>query len=121
MDAGLRERLSARFVARLCPDLVEVHRFTMTADGRGGTTLSWRKIGTHKGRMTAGIGTETVPAGGIEAVSRWALLLPLSADIEPRDRVYIPGDNNRYWEVTGSDAGTTDLLIQHIDLEERAQ
>jgi head-tail adaptor len=121
MDAGLRDRLSARFVARLCPDTIEVHRFTMTEDGRGGQTLTWRKIGTHKGRMTAGIGNETMPAGGIEAVSKWALLLPLTADIQPRDRVYKPGDNDRYWEVTGSDAGTTDLLIQHIDLEERAQ
>jgi len=121
MDTQLRERLSARFVARLCPDMIEVHRFTMTADGRGGTTLSWRKIGTHKARLSAGLGNEAQPAGGIETVSRWMLLVHRSVDIQPRDRVYVPGNSNQYWEVTGSDSGTTDLLIQHLDLEERAQ
>lgn len=120
MDAGLRDRLSARFVARLCQDTIEVHRFTMTEDGRGGTTLDWRKIGTHKGRLMAGPGVEGQIGGGIEVLSKWRLLLPSIADVLPRDRIYKTGDTKMYWEVVGSDTGQSELLIQHVDLMEKA-
>lgn len=119
MDALLRERLSARFVSRLCHDTVEVWRYTATSDGRGGVTQDWRRIGTHKGRLMAGPGGEGIPGGVIEVVARWRLLLHVSVDIQPRDRVYRPGSTSQYWEVTGSDSGQTELLIQHVDIEER--
>jgi len=121
MDALLRDRLSARFVSRLCPDTVEVRRLTMTDDGRGGNTLSWRTICTQKGRMSVGAGDESQPGGGIEVTGRWRLLIHRSVDVRAQDRIYVPGNTTQYWEVVGSDIGTTDLLIQHIDLEERAQ
>lgn len=91
----------------------------MTADGRGGVSQDWRKIGTHRGRLINKADQESIPGGGIEATASWSLLVSVDADVLPRDRVYRPGQIDQYWEVAGTDAGQTELLIQHIDLQER--
>jgi hypothetical protein len=35
------------------------------------------------------------------------------------DRVYIVGDESKYYDVVGTDFGQTDLLVQHVGLVER--
>ncbi len=42
-----------------------------------------------------------------------------AADVMPQDRVYLVGDESRYWDVIGTDFGQTELLVQHCGLVER--
>ena len=119
MNTDLRRRLTRRFVARLCDDVVDVLRMTETEDGRGGQTLSWRKVATYKARLLNRNDTERLVNGGIEPTSSWGLLVDVDADIRTQDRVVVPSKPDSVFEVSGSDTGQTNLLIQHVDLQER--
>jgi len=44
MSPILRATLQAGLVRNLCQTPIEVHRFTLTEDGRGGVTETWRKV-----------------------------------------------------------------------------
>ena len=45
--------------------------------------------------------------------------MAVAADVMPQDRVYLIGDDSRYWDVIGTDFGQTELLVQHCGLVER--
>jgi head-tail adaptor len=96
-----------------------VHRFTLTEDGRGGVTETWRKVADYKGRISNQSDTESIVGGGIQPSAGWSVTLPVSADVMAYDRVYVTGDDSKYYDVIGTDFGQTDLLVQHVGLVER--
>lgn len=120
MNSELRERLSVRFITRMCTDSVDIYRNTLSNDGQGGVLNDWRKINTCKCRLMNKADAEKQIAGGIEQVANWIMLAGIEIDIRPRDRVYKSNSNDKCWEVVGSDSGQTELLIQHIDLVEHS-
>lgn len=119
MNALLRDRLSMRFVARLCNDRINVLRATETTDGRGGQTLDWAIVGTHYARMVNRSDDEVIAGDRIQSVAKWDCVLSINADVRPTDRIELVDDRTRYWDVVGNDTGQTDLLVQHVGLEER--
>lgn len=119
LNALLRANLAAGMVRNLCSVHVEVRRFTFTDDGRGGQTETLRTIGTYTGRLVNASDSESIPGGGIQSMSVYALTVTIEADIQASDRVYIPGESRRYFDVVGTDTGQTDLLVQHVGLVER--
>ena len=119
MSPILRKTLQAGMVRNLCTDRVEIHRFTLTEDGRGGATETWRKVATYNARMINQSDTESIVGGGIQASAQWTLVVATGADVVPQDRVYMVDDNSRYWDVIGTDFGQTELLVQRCGLVER--
>ena len=119
MSPILRQTLQAGIVRNLCQDRIEVHRFTLTEDGRGGATETWRKVAEYNARITNQSDTESIVGGGIQPSAQWTLVVATSADVMPQDRVYVVGDASRYWDVIGTDFGQTELLVQHCGLVER--
>jgi head-tail adaptor len=119
MSPILRATLQAGLVRNLCQTPIEVHRFTLTEDGRGGVTETWRKVADYKGRLSNQSDTESIVGGGIQPSASWSVTLPVSADVMPNDRVYVVGDEAKYYDVIGTDFGQTDLLVQHVGLVER--
>jgi len=119
MSPLLRSVISAGMVRNLCQDRVEVHRFTLTEDGRGGATETWRKVAEYNARLTNQSDTESIVGGGIQPSAQWTLVVATSADVMPQDKIYLVGDDTRYWDVIGTDFGQTELLVQHIGLVER--
>jgi head-tail adaptor len=118
MSPILRKTLQAGMVRNLCSDRVEVHRFTLTEDGRGGATETWRKVAEYNARLINKSDSERIIGGGIQPTASWTLTVPVTADIMPHDRIYLVGDESRVYEVIGTDFGQTDLLIQHVGLQE---
>ena len=119
MSPILRATLQAGLVRNLCQTPIEVHRFTLTEDGRGGVTETWRKVADYKGRLSNQSDTESIVGGGIQPSAGWNVTLPVSADVMAHDRVYVTGDDSKYYDVIGTDFGQTDLLVQHVGLVER--
>lgn len=119
MSPILRSTIQAGMVRNLCSDRIEVHRFTLTEDGRGGVTETWRKVAEYNARITNQSDTETIVGGSIASSAQWTLIVATSADVMPQDRVYVVGDSSRYWDVIGTDFGQTELLVQHCGLVER--
>ena len=119
MSPILRQTIQAGMVRNLCQDRVEIHRFTLTEDGRGGVTETWRKVAEYNARITNQSDTESIVGGGIQPSAQWTLIVSTSADVMPQDRVYLIGDASRYWDVIGTDFGQTELLVQHCGLVER--
>jgi head-tail adaptor len=119
MSPILRATLQAGLVRNICQTPIEVHRFTLTEDGRGGVTETWRKVADYKGRLSNQSDTESIVGGGIQPSAGWNVTLPVSADVMAHDRVYITGDDSKYYDVVGTDFGQTDLLVQHVGLVER--
>ena len=118
MSPILRATLQAGLVRNLCSTQISVERFTLTEDGRGGATETWRVIDTHRGRIVNNSDRESIVGGGIQSSATWTLTLPVASDVMTHDRIRIVGDDSRYYEVVGSDFGQTDLLVQHIGLVE---
>ena len=119
MSPILRATLQAGLVRNLCQTPIEIHRFTLTEDGRGGVTETWRKVADYKGRLSNQSDTESIVGGGIQPSAGWNVTLPVSADVMAHDRVYVTGDDSKYYDVVGTDFGQTDLLVQHVGLVER--
>ena len=119
MSPILRSTIQAGMVRNLCQDRVEIHRFTLTEDGRGGVTETWRKVAEYNARLTNQSDTEGIVGGGIQPSAQWTLIVSVAADVMPQDRVYLIGDDSRYWDVIGTDFGQTELLVQHCGLVER--
>ena len=119
MSPILRATISAGMVRNLCQDRVEIHRFTLTEDGRGGATETWRKIAEYNARLTNQSDTESIVGGAIASSAQWTLIIAVGADVMPQDRVYRVGDDARYYDVVGTDFGQTELLVQHVGLVER--
>ncbi len=119
MSPILRATLQAGLVRNLCQTPIEVHRFTLTEDGRGGVTETWRKVADYKGRLSNQSDTESIVGGAIASSAQWTLIVAVAADVMPQDRVYLVGDDSRYFDVIGTDFGQTELLVQHCGLVER--
>ena len=119
MSPILRATLQAGMVRNLCQDRVEIHRFTLTEDGRGGATETWRKVAEYNARLTNQSDTESIVGGGIQPSATWSITLAVSADVMPNDRIYVVGDESKYYDVVGTDFGQTDLIVQHVGLVER--
>lgn len=119
MSPILRATLQAGLVRNLCQTPIEVHRFTLTEDGRGGVTETWRKVADYKGRLSNQSDTESIVGGAIASSAQWTLIVAVAADVMPQDRVYLVGDESRYFDVIGTDFGQTELLVQHCGLVER--
>jgi head-tail adaptor len=119
MSPLLRATLQAGMVRNLCQTPIEVHRFTLTEDGRGGVTETWRKVADYKGRLSNQNDTESIVGGAIQPSATWTITLAVSADVMPHDRIYVVGDESKYYDVVGTDFGQTDLIVQHVGLVER--
>lgn len=119
MNPTLKASLSAGMVRNLCQDRVEIHRFTLTEDGRGGVTETWRKVAEYNARLSNQSDTESIVGGSIASSAQWTLIVAVSADVMPQDRVYVVGVDGKYYDVIGSDFGQTELLVQHCGLVER--
>ena len=119
MNPILRSTIQAGMVRNLCQDRVEIHRFTLSEDGRGGVTETWRKIAEYNARLTNQSDTESIVGGTIASSAQWTLIIAVGADVMPQDRVYRVGDDSKYYDVVGSDFGQTELVVQHCGLVER--
>jgi len=119
MSPILRATLQAGLVRNLCQTPIEVHRFTLTEDGRGGATETWRKVAEYNARLTNQNDTASIVGGVIASSAQWTLIIAVGADVMPQDRVYRVGDDGKYYDVIGSDFGQTELLVQHCGLVER--
>jgi head-tail adaptor len=119
MSPILKASLSSGMVRNLCQDRVEIHRFTLTEDGRGGVTETWRKVAEYNARLTNQSDTESIVGGAIASSAQWTLIIATSADLMPQDRVYVVGVDSKYYDVIGTDFGQTELLVQHCGLVER--
>jgi hypothetical protein len=116
MDPELVSVLGAGMERMLCTSTVDVYRYISTADGAGGTTLSWAKIATIRGRMINTGDSESVRSNSFTMGGSWTLVASRNADVMSQDRIRIPGDSSTYWDVIGTDFGKTALLVQHITL-----
>lgn len=116
MDAGLVSVLGAGMERMLCTSTVDVYRYISTADGAGGTNLSWAKIASIKGRLINTGDSEGVRSNSFTMGGSWTLVASRNADILSQDRIRLPGDTSVYWDVIGTDFGKTELLVQHISL-----
>lgn len=121
MDPGLVSVLGGGMERMLCTSNIDVFRYVSTPDGRGGTTLSWSKIKSIKGRLINTGDSESVRSNSFTMSGTWTLVASRNADVMPEDRVRIQGDNSRYWDVVGTDFGKTELLLQHISLVEAVE
>jgi hypothetical protein len=121
MDAALVNILGAGMERMLCTSLVDVFRYVTTADGAGGTNLSWAKIASIKGRMINAGDSENIRSNGFTMSGAWTLVASRNADVMSQDRIRIQGDTSRYWDVIGTDFGKTALLVQHISLVEAVE
>ncbi len=119
MSPQLRERLSYRFVSRLCTDRIEIHRSVLDQDGMGGQTMTWRKIATIPARLVNKSDMEALIGDGVKATATWECFVHSSADVRPHDRIYLVGDPERTFDVIGNDQGQSELLIQKVGLVER--
>lgn len=115
----LEERLTFRFVQRLCTSTIVVERAYLTTDGMGGQTTTWRPMMTIPARMVNKSDTESVIGEGIQPTAQWEMYVHADAQIQPHDRIRIVGDNDRIFEVVGNDRGQSTLLIQKVGLIER--
>jgi head-tail adaptor len=115
----LEERLTLRFVQRLCTSTITVERAYLTSDGMGGQTTTWRPMMTVPARLINKADAESVIGDGIQPTATWDLYVHSDAQIQPHDRIRIAGDNTRIFDVVGNDRGQSTLLIQKIGLVER--
>lgn len=118
MSPLLRGILSRGLVRNLCQDKVIVLRMTLTEDGRGGQTQDWRQVAEFDGRMVNKGNNEALLDGGIKVVCDWYLCAPIDIEIQANDRIRLHDEPNHYFDVIGTDAGQTNLLIQHVSLKE---
>jgi head-tail adaptor len=115
----LEERLTFRFVQRLCTSTITIERAYLTTDGMGGQTTTWRPMMTIPARLINKADSESVIGDGIQPSAQWEMFVHSDCDIQPQDRVRIIGDNSRVFEVVGNDRGQSTLLIQKVGLVER--
>lgn len=119
MDPLLRARLSERMEARLCTVRVNVQRMVIDADGAGGQTLTWRIIATNvPARWLNVADSELVQDEAVMATATWDIVIPTSTTVLPQDRITVTGDDREY-DVVGTNAGQTDLLVQVVRVQER--
>lgn len=119
MAPALRERLSASFVRRLCQDRVEIHRSTIAVDGMGGQTTTWRKVATIPARLINKNDAEQIIDQAVRPTAVWEMLVHASTDIQANDRITFTGQDDRIFDVIGTDQGQTELLVQKVGLVER--
>ena len=81
MSPILRLTIQAGMVRNLCQDRVEIHRFTLTEDGRGGATETWRKVAEYNARVTNQSDTGSIVGGGIQPSAQWTLIVAVAADV----------------------------------------
>lgn len=115
----LEERLTFRFVQRLCTSTITIERAYLTSDGMGGQTTTWRPMMTVPARLVNKADSESVIGDGIQPSAQWEMFVHSDCEIQPHDRVRITGDNSRVFEVVGNDRGQSTLLIQKVGLVER--
>lgn len=118
MDSKLRDRLSSRMNANLMDTTVQVKRLTQTPDGQGGQTQDWRVIMTIPARLVNKQNNEVVMGDAIKVSCSWVLVAPVTANILAKDRIVVDKDSRHYFDVVATDAGQTNLLVQHIGLQE---
>ena len=118
MNPALRTLLQKAMNRNLLQDRVMVERLTLTPDGRGGLTTSWRQVSEFNGRMVNQNNSEMVMAGGVKVVCNWYLVAPADADIQGKDRIRLHDDYAHYYDVVGTDSGQTNLLVMHCALKE---
>jgi len=98
-----------REVERTLPSLVEIRRFTSTADGQGGYTETWANVAINVAarimpeRTMSGGPTEGVEADRQSEGANYILTLRWDTDITPRDRVVYEGTE---YEVVGVNSGS---------------
>ena len=118
MSPILRGILGRGLVRSLTQDRVIVLRMTLTEDGRGGQTQDWRQVDEFLGRMINQGNNEMLLDAGIKVVCNWYLVAPADRVIQANDRIRLHDEPNHYFDVIGTDAGQTNLLIQHVSLKE---
>jgi head-tail adaptor len=95
---------------------VDVYRFTVTADGAGGQTETWRKVATVPCRLQAKTEIEGMQSDALQVVGRYTMICDRNVQAMPNDRVKTDTMPGVYFEVSGTDFGQTALLVQHVDL-----
>ena len=118
MDAQLRKILSTRMNANLMDTTVQIKRLTQTKDGQGGQTQDWRVVMTIPARLVNKQNNEVVMGDAIKVTCSWILVAPITADILAKDRVSMDEDSRHYFDVVATNSGQTNLLVQHIGLQE---
>jgi len=71
------------------PDTATIERPVFTADGYGGQTLSYTKVGTAACRLTPTRVTEEMIASGLRAITAWRVILPADTDVQAEDRLTV--------------------------------
>jgi len=94
----------------------DIYRTTLTTDGRGGQTQTWRKVATISVRLRNVKDNEQVIGDALQSVSMWVMVCDRNADIAVNDRVRVDEMPGLYFEVAGNNIGQSDLVCQSVDL-----
>ena len=95
---------------------VHIYRHTLTSDNRGGQIDTWRKIATVDARLQNKRNTETIIGDALQPQCFWVLVADRNTDILCYDRIRADSMKDSYFEVTATDFGQSQLIVQHVDL-----
>lgn len=95
---------------------VHVWRHTLLDDGRGGQIDTWRKIATVNARLQNKKNSEDVVGNALQPICYWSLVVDRNVDILCYDRIRADSVKDSYFEVTATDFGQSQLIVQHVDL-----
>jgi len=112
----LNKVLGDSVMRAIAGSVATVYRHTLTSDGRGGQTETWRPIATFPARFRNNADNEQMIGDSLQSISKWTMLCDRNADVMVHDRVRTDAIPGYYWEVSGTDFGQTNLIIQHVDM-----
>ena len=112
----LNNVLGASVLRAIAGAQATIYRHTVTTDGRGGQTETWRELSTVPARFRNNDDNEQMIGDSVQSISTWTMLCDRNADVMVYDRVRSATLPGYYWEVSGTDFGQTNLIIQHVDL-----
>lgn len=112
----LNNVLGASVLRAIAGAQATIYRHTVTADGRGGQTETWRELATVPARFRNNDDNEQMIGDSVQSISTWTMICDRNADVMVYDRVRSATLPGYYWEVSGTDFGQTNLIVQHVDL-----
>jgi head-tail adaptor len=114
--AGLIDVLGKGVMRAITGTSAHIYRTTVTTDGRGGQTQTWRKVATLPVRLRNIKDNETMVGDALQSVSSWVMVCDRTANIAVNDRVRVDEMPGLYFEVMGNNIGQSDLVCQSVDL-----
>ena len=112
----LNSVLGTAMLRHIATTTADIYRFTITPNGAGGQTETWRKVATVPCRLQNTMDMEGVQSDSLQVISRYTMVCDRNVNAMANDRVRTPTMPGVYFEVSGTDFGQTALLVQHVTL-----